>query len=386
MGLWSRRSRHRQTQTSDDLRLGSYPHPYPTGWYRLMASRSLRRGQVRYVECLGRALVVWRGEDADDVVAMGAFCPHLGGNLRHGRVREDRIECPFHGWQFTGDGQAACVPYSDSLPTRVAAESFPVQEVHGQIFTYHHAGEAGQRGGGDVPYPVPRIREVDDGSFVFRGHYDGGRVRMHIVEFIENVGDWAHFKRLHGRMTVPWTQIPLPGFTIEHEPGWEADSDRPWRMYFLNQAVIAFRGRPLARTRANAHVTFTGPASLVSFRITIPDVGGIEIVQTHLPVAPLEQQVDFHWFADRRVPRLLVYYVVGHWISQWRQDTGIWENKTYVAKPALCRDDGPVIAVRRWYRQFFPDWKEPPNGRYRRSWRSPESSSPRGDRLRPLDA
>ena len=355
MAASTRHSTHRRPPTSDYLRLGDYPYPYPDGWYRLMTSKSLRRGQVRYIECLGRAVVVWRSEDADDIFAMGAFCPHMGANLGHGHVREDRIECPFHGWQFTGDGRAACAPYSDRLPSRVAAESFPIREVHGQIFMFHRSGETRQRAGDEVPYPVPRIREVDEGSFAFRGHYDGGRVHMHIVEFLENVGDWAHFKYLHGRMTVPWTQIPLPGFTIEHTPGWEKDEDRPWRMYFLNQAIVAFRGRRIERSRADARVTFTGPASVVNFRLTIPDLGGVEIVQTHLPVAPLTQQVDFHWFADRKVPRLVVRYIVGTWISQWRQDIDIWENKAYVTHPTLSRNDGPVVPVRRWYRQFFPD-------------------------------
>ena len=145
MGLLTRRSKRREPQNSDALRLASYPPPYPDGWYRLLSSTSLRRGQARYLECLGRALVVWRSEDADDVFAMAAFCPHLGANLVLGRVCKDRIECRFHGWQFTGDGRAASVPYSDTLPTHVATESFPVQEVHGQIFLYHRGGGGDNR-------------------------------------------------------------------------------------------------------------------------------------------------------------------------------------------------------------------------------------------------
>ncbi len=359
MGFRTRRAPRREPPTSDDLRLASYPHPYPDGWYRLMTSKSLGRGQIRYLECLGRALVVWRSKDGDDVHAMQAFCPHLGANLRHGRVREDRIECPFHNWQFTGDGRAACVPYSDSVPSRVAADSFPVQDVNGQIFLYHRADAARQRAGDDVPYPVPRIPELDDGSFAYRGHHDAGRVRMHIVEFLENTADFAHFKYIHSQMTVPWTQIPVPGVQLEHRPGWELDDDRPWRLYFLDETVLKLGGRRLERTRASARVTCTGPASIVNFRITIPDAGEVEIVQTHLPVGPLEQQVDFHWFADRRMPRLLVWYVVGNWISQWQHDIQIWENKTYTTHPTLCRDDGPVVRLRRWYRQFFPD-RQPP--------------------------
>lgn len=37
------------------------------------------------------------------------------------------------------------------------------------------------------------------------------------------------------------------------------------------------------------------------------------------------------------------------------QDIEIWENKRYVDRPRLCRDDGPVFRFRRWYRQFLPD-------------------------------
>ena len=91
--------------------------------------------------------------------------------LAGGHVCKDRIECPFHGSQFTGDGRAASVPYSDTVSTRVATESFPVQKVHGPIFMYHRGcgarQQAGEWAGEEVPYPVPRIPEVDDGTFVF---------------------------------------------------------------------------------------------------------------------------------------------------------------------------------------------------------------------------
>lgn len=251
MGLPNRRSKRSGRRHSDELRLASYPPPYPDGWYRLFGSRSLRRGQVRYLECLGRALVVWRGEDADDVFAMAAHCPHLGANLARGRVRKNRIECPFHAWQFTGDGRAASVPYSDTVPTRVATESFPVQEVHGQIFMYHRGGGAGQRAGEEVPYPVPRISEVDDGTFAFRGHYNAGRIHAHMIELLENAADPAHFGYLHNRMNFPWTQIPVPGVEIDYTALLDFDDDRePHRIPLLIESVLKVFGRRIERSRA----------------------------------------------------------------------------------------------------------------------------------------
>lgn len=319
-----------------------------------MNSKSLRRGQVRYLECFGRALVVWRNEDTDDVHAMGAFCPHLGANLGHGRVRKDCIECPFHGWQFTGEGQAVSAPYSHSLPSRILTESFPVEDVHGQIFLYYRNDGVRQQASDEVPYGVPRFREIDDGSFTFQGHYDGGRVRMHIIEVVENVPDYAHLNHIHNRLNIPWTQIPVPGVTIEYEPAIELDNDRPWELVIRLNTELKVFGRHFERAKGSAEVTFTGAGSIIIFRITIPDAGEVLIYMTHLPIAPLEQQVDFHWFAGRKVPRIVVWYIVGNWISQWRQDIPIWENKSYVTPPMLCGDDGPVSRVRRWYQQFFP--------------------------------
>ena len=358
MGFLNCRSKRREPQYSDHLRLASYPPPYPDGWYRLIGSKALRRGQVRYLECLGRALVIWRSEDADDVFAMAAFCPHLGANLAHGRVCKERIECPFHAWQFTGDGRAASVPYSDTVPTRVVTESFPIEEVHGQIFMYHRSGGGRQQAGEEVPYPVPRIREVADGSFVFRGRYDAGRVHMHMIELIENAADPAHFACLHKRMNIPRTQVPVPGVELEHTARLDFEGDRqPWEMPVLIETVLKVFGRVIERTRARTRVTYTGAGSILNLRITIPGAGDVEIVQTQLPVAPLKQQVDFHWYADRKVPRLLVWYAVGSWISQWRNDVRVWEHKAFMSPPTLCRDDGPVMRLRNWYGQFFPDWQ-----------------------------
>ena len=49
----------------------------------------------------------------------------------------------------------------------------------------------------------------------------------------------------------------------------------------------------------------------MTFRITIPDLGDVLMFQTHLPLRPLEQEVHFEWFAEPRIPRVLVSYIVG---------------------------------------------------------------------------
>ena len=349
----NRRLRTFSQRPSERPRLESYPHPYPDGWYRLSNSAELRPKQVRYIECLGRQFVLWRAENGRAHV-MPAFCPHLGGNLSLGRVRGDCIECPFHRWQFTGEGRVARVPYSDHLPEGILTQPLPVQEVHGQLFVYHDHHTENHEFGYEPPYSVPNIPEVDDGRFAFRGSYNPGRVLMHILEFAENSADQAHFKPVHGKMRFPWTQLRVPGISIDHELDWHLDPDVSWKMYFIDNASLSIFGRRVQSWDARGRVTFYGPGSLVKFRFTIKNRGDIEMYQTHLPISPMEQEVNFRWFADRRLPRLLVWYVIGNWISQWRRDIIIWENKIYQRHPRLCRDDGPVLRLRHWYRQFLP--------------------------------
>ena len=83
-------------------RLASYPAGFPEGWYSLCFSNELPVGGIKYVECLGLELAVYRGEDGV-TKTVDAHCPHLGANLAvGGKVVGNCIQCPFHLWQFDG--------------------------------------------------------------------------------------------------------------------------------------------------------------------------------------------------------------------------------------------------------------------------------------------
>ena len=52
-------------------------------------------------------------------------------------------------------------------------------------------------------------------------------------------------------------------------------------------------------------------------------------------------------------------YVIGNWVSQWRQDIEIWENKIYMNRPTLAKGDGPLHRMRQSYKQFYPESPTP---------------------------
>ena len=176
---------------------------------------------------------------------------------------------------------------------------------------------------------------------------------MHIAEFAENSVDFQHFAVIHSAMRIPWTNIKLPWVKIRHEPSWSLDAELPHISYFGDEVALEIMGRDYERARARALITFFGPGSIVKFDFDVPGIGEVTMFQTHTPVEPLKQWVTFRWYAPRHLSRFLVSYVVGHWISQWRQDLVIWKGKTYRQRPFLTGSDGPVNKMRKWYGQFY---------------------------------
>jgi len=102
----------------------------------------------------------------------------------------------------------------------------------------------------------------------------------------------------------------------------------------------------------DAKITMLGPCGVTWFTFET-ELGQIILFHTHLPNEILKQQVEFTWYAEPSVPKLLAWYVVGNWVSQWRNDIEIWSNKMFVRKPLLVKGDGPIMQMRRWYKQFY---------------------------------
>ncbi|MFW6067449.1 MAG: Rieske 2Fe-2S domain-containing protein [Myxococcota bacterium] len=334
-------------------RSGTYPAPYPTGWYVLARAQDVRRAP-RYVRALGEHFVLFRTATGR-IGVLDAHCPHLGANLAGGEVKGECIECPFHGWTFATDGRVVGIPYAQRVPPSLATRAWAVDERAGLVCVYYDADQLDGRGRPEPPYALPRHDVVERGEMVLRGDHDAGIVRMHVAEFAENSADMAHFPVLHGDMFLPWSGFKVPGLRLHHRARWSRDPDADHTTWFHDEVEIEVLGRRIPRTRGRADICMAGPGGVITFDFAIPDVGRVLMYQTHTPVTPVAQQVRFRWFAERRVPRILVWYVVGNWISQWREDIAIWEHKVHRRRPMLVPGDGPILAMRRWYARFYPD-------------------------------
>ena len=96
------------------------------------------------VTLFGEKLVLFR--DGHGVLGLlDHACPHRGVDLCYGRLENDGLRCPFHGWKFAADGQ--CMeqpgePEGSEFYKRLTTTAYPVVEKNGKVVhSYARPGE-----------------------------------------------------------------------------------------------------------------------------------------------------------------------------------------------------------------------------------------------------
>ncbi|WP_370208438.1 Rieske 2Fe-2S domain-containing protein [Pararhodobacter marinus] len=107
------------------------------GWIRIADSADLDRPRPLIpVTLQGRRLVLFRDEEGQ-LGLIGRHCPHRGADLCYGRLEDNGLRCPFHGWHFDRTGQ--CVeqpaePEGSRMHEQIRVPMVPVREENGAIW------------------------------------------------------------------------------------------------------------------------------------------------------------------------------------------------------------------------------------------------------------
>ena len=118
---------------------------YINFWYPILRSEDLGPGKPEKVKVLGCNLVAFR-DDEGKAHVLSDTCTHRGASLGGGwslagkpRIVNNCIVCPYHGWEFGGDGECKNIPsigYGTKPPPRAKVDSYPVQEKYGLIHVF----------------------------------------------------------------------------------------------------------------------------------------------------------------------------------------------------------------------------------------------------------
>jgi phenylpropionate dioxygenase-like ring-hydroxylating dioxygenase large terminal subunit len=104
-------------------------------WFPVVYARDVGPKDLYPFTLLEEAIVVWR----DTTGAARAFadrCPHRLVPLSEGRIAASgEIECPYHGWQFSGDGACTLIPQGgETSNPRACATAYQCEERQGLIW------------------------------------------------------------------------------------------------------------------------------------------------------------------------------------------------------------------------------------------------------------
>lgn len=109
-------------------------------WYMAAHASSVKHGQMRRVLMLGEPVLIGRMKSGE-AFALRDICPHRGVPLSAGKVLAGAtVECPYHGWQFRGDGQCTLIPSlvgGEAIKAEsIRVRSYPAREQDGLIWIY----------------------------------------------------------------------------------------------------------------------------------------------------------------------------------------------------------------------------------------------------------
>jgi phenylpropionate dioxygenase-like ring-hydroxylating dioxygenase large terminal subunit len=325
---------------------------YPTGWFQVGWSDELAPGEVQPMKYFDAEMVLMRSA-AGRVAAFDAYCPHMGAHLGYGgRVEDDCIRCPYHGWAFDAAGNNVDIPY-DKQPNKVQKlVVHHVVERNGMIYLWHSDEDR-------LPYwEPPQITEFDSPDFrtspQLRRKHPSVRMQPQLVW--ENQADAAHQQFVH-KGSEP-TKLYV----------FEADEE-PHVFHTKGEIIIGAKKdktwlSPEGSYWAELH-TWTYGLGFAFARFVGQDdsVHGVAVTPIDRETCDLFSTVackasDFD--AETGEPGAMALKRFSFEVRQTERDIVIWEHQRYVERaPFSPFEARQMNSFRRWSRQFYPDANVP---------------------------
>mgnify|MGYP006105280465 CR=1 FL=1 len=104
----------------------NYPKSHP---WSIGSSSELKRNQVKPINILtDKCFSLFRNDH--NLSLIDDTCPHRGAKLSMGRIKNNCIECPYHGWLYDENGELRYIPSqtNDRRPKRGDVKKHKVEE------------------------------------------------------------------------------------------------------------------------------------------------------------------------------------------------------------------------------------------------------------------
>ncbi|KAF3337294.1 Chlorophyllide a oxygenase [Carex littledalei] len=102
-------------------------------WYPVAFSSDVKDDTMIPIDCFEQPWVIFRGKDGQPGCVQNT-CAHRACPLHLGSINEGRIQCPYHGWEYSTDGKCEKMPSTKKLNVKIKA--LPCFEQEGMIWVW----------------------------------------------------------------------------------------------------------------------------------------------------------------------------------------------------------------------------------------------------------
>ncbi len=166
-------------------------------WYPVFYIADLDKAKPTRFTLLDQDVVIWWEPKSQTWRVLADQCPHRLAPLSEGRINESGLlECPYHGWAFSGSGACEHIPQQASegeahLSSRACVDSLPTKVCQDLLFVYPGDPENAAR----VSIPVIEALEAEPDGWVMLNTFRD--LPYDALTLLENVLDASHIPYTH---------------------------------------------------------------------------------------------------------------------------------------------------------------------------------------------
>ena len=325
--------------------------PFPEGWYFIASREAIRKAGIIEKTWMGVDVVAWCDGDGRVCVAE-SVCPHLGSDLGPGAgglLREGRLVCPFHGFEFDAAGQCVATPFADP-PRSARLRVFETRDMGGLIFAWWGAG------GREPQWSLPPDPPAEGWS---EHAIRTTRFPGHPQETTENSVDLAHLRYVHGYHHVDGDKpVLVDGPYLRSDFDFRRTRPIGGVARFTFDVSASTRIHGLGYSFVNIREN-TVPMDMRLWVLATPvdgDLIDLSLVSQVREIRGPERRIVGLGFLPPRLRAPIMNRFISYWQQQdVDQDVIIWSRKRYHARPRLNRADGEITTYRDYCAQFYPD-------------------------------
>ncbi|TES77911.1 aromatic ring-hydroxylating dioxygenase subunit alpha [Burkholderia cepacia] len=166
-------------------------------WYVAGTEADVKRDKPFGTRVLGLGIVLFRAAGGE-IVALVDQCVHRGTRLSAGKVVDDCLVCPYHGWHYDQHGSVIRIPSIDGASAAPPGTTYPYRQRrlpvltrHGLVWVYRGRDDPALK----RPFDMPHYGERPWQSYYMVNTFDGD-----LGALVENFMDVPHTVFVHDRI------------------------------------------------------------------------------------------------------------------------------------------------------------------------------------------